>query len=46
MTQIEYDTSFDNPNNERPYMIFPEIHGDNRGYFTEVLADNNGLCIK
>lgn len=42
----EYDMTFDNPNCERPYMIFPKIHSDNRGYFTEVLADAAGLGIK
>lgn len=39
----EYDTSFDNPNDERPYIIFPNIYGDNRGSFSEVLSDSNGL---
>lgn len=45
MVDKEYDTSFDNPHGERPYMIYPKIFGDNRGYFTEVLAgdDMNGL---
>lgn len=45
MVDKEYDTSFDNPHSERPYMIYPKIFGDNRGYFTEVLAgdDMNGL---
>lgn len=42
----EYDITFDNPHGERPWMIFPKIHGDNRGYFTEVLANANGLCLK
>lgn len=46
MVEIEYDTTFDNPNDERPYMVFPKIYSDNRGYFTEVLASNDGLNIK
>ena len=45
MVDKQYDISFDNPNGERPYMIYPKIFGDNRGYFTEVLVGNdmNGL---
>ena len=27
----EHDTSFDNPNGERPFMTWPKIFGDNRG---------------
>ena len=46
MTEREYDTAFDNPNGERPYMVYPKIFGDNRGYFTEVLAGDDMLGLK
>ena len=46
MVEKEYDLSFDNPNGERPWMVFPEIHGDSRGSFSEVLANDEGLGIK
>lgn len=46
MVEIEYDTTFDNPNDERPYMIYPKIFGDNRGSFSEVLAGEDAIWIK
>ena len=42
----EYDSAFDNPNGERPYMAWPKIHGDSRGSFMEVLAGNELDGIK
>lgn len=42
----EYDIMFDNPNGERPWMVYPKIFGDNRGFFTEVLAGDDMKCIK
>ena len=42
----EYDTTFDNPHGERPWMMYPKVFGDNRGFFTEVLAGNDILGIK
>lgn len=42
----EYDISFDNPNNERPYMIFPKVYSDNRGSFSEILAGEDVTWIK
>ena len=42
----EYDMLFDNPNNERPYMIFPKVYSDNRGSFSEVLVGEDTSWIK
>ena len=42
----EYDITFDNPHGERPWMVYPKIFGDNRGFFTEVLAGDDMKCIK
>lgn len=42
----EYDTSFDNPNGERPWMMYPNVFGDNRGFFTEVLVGDDVKSIK
>lgn len=42
----EYDTSFDNPNGERPWMMYPKVFGDKRGFFTEVLTGDDVKSIK
>lgn len=42
----EYDITFDNPHGERPWIVYPKIFGDNRGFFTEVLAGDCMKCIK
>ena len=48
MTEVrkEYDTSFDNPNGERPWMMYPKVFGDKRGFFTEVLTGDDVKSIK
>ena len=46
MVEKIYDTSYDNANGERPYMIFPKVYNDNRGSFSEVLTGDDASWIK
>ena len=42
----EYDTTFDNPHGERPWIMYPKVFGDKRGFFTEVLAGEDMRDIR
>lgn len=39
---IQYE-QFDDVSTGRPYMMVPKVFGDNRGTFSEVLVDENGM---
>jgi len=43
--KIEYDNVFDCPHDSKVFQIFPDVHGDNRGYFTEVLKANQACNV-